>query len=155
MASAPGWRAPAAAPSFVVVGPRAASGSFLLFPTSGTETARGSALRFPRKVRLRKSADFRRIQDHGRRVRQAHLLAMCLPGDASGSRFGITVSRKVGNAVVRNRVKRWLREAIRHERSQLAGSWSLVFIAHPSAATVGAGVIRAQVRAVIARIGVV
>ena len=63
------------------------------------------------------------------------------------------MSRKVGNAVVRNRVKRWLREAIRHERAQFAGSWSLVFIAHPSAAQVGAGVIRAQVRAVIARIG--
>lgn len=54
--------------------------------------------------------------------------------------------------MVRNRVKRWLREAIRHERSSLAGSWNVVFIAHPSAASAGADVIRAQVRAAIGRV---
>ena len=153
MASAPGCRPRVAAPSSVAVGPRAASGSSPPSPTSGTETLLGSPLGFPRRVRLRKSADFRCVQETGRRVRQAHLLVVFLPGSPAGSRFGITVSRKVGNAVVRNRVKRWLREAIRHERGSLAGSWSVVFIAHPSAAGVGAAVIRAQVRAALGRLG--
>lgn len=54
-------------------------------------------------------------------------------GDA---RFGLAVSRKVGNAVVRNRVKRWLREAIRRQRHGLSGV-DVVFIARSHAAEAG------------------
>lgn len=75
-----------------------------------------------------------------------------LPAGAA-SRFGLTVSRKVGNAVVRNRVKRWLREAVRRERSTLPGRWDVVLIAHPSAATAGAALLQAQVRAAFSRLG--
>ena len=65
------------------------------------------------------------------------------------SRFGLTVSRKVGNAVVGNRVKRHLREAIRHEcglLSERCEAWDLVLIAHGSAATAGASELRRDVR---------
>lgn len=75
-----------------------------------------------------------------------------LPGQADQSRFGITVSRKVGNAVVRNRVKRWLREAIRHERALTSGRWDVVFIAHPSAAEAGLPLLRSQVGAALGRL---
>lgn len=78
---------------------------------------------------------------------------MYLPGQEEQSRFGVTVSRKVGNAVIRNRVKRWLREAIRKERASLPGRFDVVFIAHPSAAVAGAQVIAAQVRSALHRIG--
>ncbi len=138
-----------AAPFFVVVAPRVASAWSPPSPTSGTET---KAQGFPRAVRLRKSSDFRRIQEQGRRVRQAHLLVVYLPATQGSSRFGLTVSRKVGNAVVRNRVKRWLREAIRRERASSNGRWDVVFIAHPSAADAGADVLRAQVRAALGRV---
>jgi ribonuclease P protein component len=67
-----------------------------------------------------------------------------------GSRFGLTVSRKVGGAVVRNRVKRWLREAIRHERVSVAGGWDVVLVAHPDAATAGATVLRQDLRTALA-----
>lgn len=93
------------------------------------------------------------MQSQGRKVRQAHLLVLFLPGEAPESRYGITVSRKVGNAVVRNRVKRWLREAIRHERVSAHGRWDVVFIAHPSAAEAGFEALRSQVGAALARVG--
>lgn len=68
-----------------------------------------------------------------------------LPGEEPCSRVGFTVSRKVGCAVVRNRVKRWLREAVRHELVALGGAWDVVFIARPSAAERGAVGLREQV----------
>jgi len=74
-------------------------------------------------------------------------VVLFLPGQAAESRVGLTVSRKVGVAVVRNQVKRWLREAVRHEREKLAsGCFDVVIIARPSAAKVGATALRAQVR---------
>lgn len=66
-------------------------------------------------------------------------------------RFGLAVSRQVGNAVARNRVKRWLREAIRHERSGLP-LVDVVIVARPSAATAGYEGLRASVRRAFHRI---
>jgi ribonuclease P protein component len=55
-------------------------------------------------------------------------------GNKECVRFGITVSKKVGNAVIRNRVKRWLREAIRHHQHRLKAPIDVVFIASPRSA---------------------
>ena len=60
-----------------------------------------------------------------------------MPGQVGGPRFGLVVSRKVGNAVCRNRVKRWLREAIRLIRWRVKDSWDLAIIANPQAVQVG------------------
>lgn len=99
----------------------------------------------PKAARVRRTRDYRHVQRRGRRVRLAHLLVVYLPGQQPEARVGLTVSRKVGGAVVRNRVKRWLREAVRHERGRLGGSVDVVLIAHPSAAEAGADVLRDQV----------
>ncbi|MCB9780445.1 MAG: ribonuclease P protein component [Alphaproteobacteria bacterium] len=110
-------------------------------------------LRFSRDLRLRKRADYQRVQGNGRRHRERDLLLLYLPSDEPGTRVGITASRKVGGAVVRNRVKRWLREAIRHEHHALPAGLDVVIIAHASAADAGADGLRGQVRQAFGRIG--
>lgn len=93
---------------------------------------------FPKTARLLRSPDFRRVQGGGRRVRTRHLLVLWSRGRGGQSRFGLVVSRKVGNAVVRNRVKRWLREAIRRNRWRMDGRrLDLAIIASPRAANAG------------------
>ncbi|MCB9793928.1 MAG: ribonuclease P protein component [Alphaproteobacteria bacterium] len=93
---------------------------------------------FPKSARLLRSPEFRRVQGGGRRIRTRHLLVLWARGRGAESRFGLVVSRKVGNAVTRNRVKRWLREAIRHNRWRLEGQrLDLAVIASPRAADAG------------------
>lgn len=107
--------------------------------------------RFPRALRLRRSADFRWVQGRGKRVKMPRILVLFTPGRAPQSRFGLVVSRKVGNAVRRNRVKRWLREAIRRNRRVLQGRWDLAIIAHPSAAQAGLLVLESELREALSR----
>ena len=90
-----------------------------------------ASLAFPQSVRLRERFQFRELNKHGARISSADLLVRYRMNGLQFARFGITVSRRVGNAVVRNRVKRQLREAIRHHRHGLTGI-DIVVIAKPS-----------------------
>ena len=72
--------------------------------------------RFPPLRRVRSRRDFLRIQSLGRRVTTPHFLLLLWvsdPNDTAMARLGITASRRVGGAVVRNRAKRLVREAFR------------------------------------------
>ena len=70
-------------------------------------------LRFQKQLRLLKPADFRRVLDARHSVSDHFLRLGGLANGLSHPRLGLTVSRKVGNAVARNRWKRTLREAFR------------------------------------------
>lgn len=65
------------------------------------------------------------------------LLIRAREGDETPARLGITVSRRVGNAVVRNRLKRVVREAFRHSGALFDAGLDVVVIARPSAARLG------------------
>ncbi len=82
---------------------------------------------FPKRVRLLRSQDFRRVYDHGARHRSPLFAAFCVLEPAPGGpRIGFTVPRALGNAVVRNRIKRRFREAVRSCLDGLTSPWSIV-----------------------------
>jgi ribonuclease P protein component len=88
-----------------------------------------------REQRLRTSADFRRVRDHALRGWPHPLLVLyAAPNDLGRTRIGITVSSRVGNAVVRNKVRRRLREALRVRFDRLAPGNDVLVIARPAAA---------------------
>ncbi len=68
--------------------------------------------RLPKSQRLKSSADFKRCYD-GLRAGDDHILLFSVSNDLETTRLGVSVSKKHGNAVARNRKKRLLREAFR------------------------------------------
>jgi ribonuclease P protein component len=96
--------------------------------------------RFARADRLRDSRDFNRISRSGQRVASSEFVLLATAGEAAESRrLGISVSRKVGNAVVRNRIKRGVRDWFRRQRGLLPESLDLVVIARPKAKRLNGG----------------
>ncbi len=84
--------------------------------------------------RLKRREDYRRTQDGGRKHHSKHFLVIALDrGDDGPPRIGITITKKVGNAVARNRVKRLVREVFRRERARFPVGCDVVFIARDGA----------------------
>jgi len=93
----------------------------------------GSRAVQPRQcVRLIDPARFRQVRQEGRSWVHPLLVLCALPNERPYSRFGISASRWVGKAVVRNRAKRRLREAIRGLWGGVSPGWDLVFVVRPS-----------------------
>lgn len=91
-------------------------------------------LRFPKSRRLTRNAEFQRVRKEGKSARGELLTLGVLAVKESPMRAGFVTSRQIGSAVVRNRVRRQLREIVRrHQREIVAGVW-LVTIARPRAA---------------------
>jgi ribonuclease P protein component len=90
----------------------------------------------PRHLRLVKSQDFHTIRRWGKRWRDGTLTLNVLKNDCSHNRYGFVVSRKVGKAVTRNRVKRRLRAAIYQWLPYLKTGYDMVIIVHPPVSSV-------------------
>ena len=87
---------------------------------------------FPKSARLLRRREFLLLSDQGSPVRSRHFTLLYFHHEGPSPRLGITVSRKVGNAVARNRVKRLLREFFRLNQERFpAGDW--VIIGRPGA----------------------
>ena len=94
--------------------------------------------RFPRASRLRRSQEFQRAARLGQRIATKHFVVLLMRRDrpqGASPRLGVTVSARVGNAVVRNRVKRGIREWFRRSRSRLDAQRDVVVIARQGAAS--------------------
>ena len=105
-------------------------------------TGRPSGGRSPKRRRLSRSAEFERVYRQGRSKANRFLVLYAFPreegdarseGEAAGPRLGLSVSRRVGGAVDRTRVKRVLREAFWAEADRLPEGSDYVVVARPDA----------------------
>lgn len=85
---------------------------------------------FPKAARIRRRREFLALGRTGQKARTEHFVLL-LQRAAAAPRLGITVSRKVGDAVARNRLKRRIREAFRRHDARAQFSYDVVVIAKP------------------------
>src|SRR5215471_476295 len=90
------------------------------------------SLRFGRAVHLKQGQDFLRTRQEGSRLMFGCLIAnwRCLP-EGAHSRLGVITTRKLGNAVTRNRARRLMREAFRVHQHEINVPVDLVLVARP------------------------
>jgi ribonuclease P protein component len=110
----------------------------------------GRRERFPRAARVRRRVEYLAIQNRGRRVSGPNLLLFARPGEG---RLGVTVSKKVGGAVLRNRVKRWIRDCYRRRRPEFPRGLDLVVVARPPAAAADHGAVCRELASLARRLG--
>jgi len=96
------------------------------------------------KASIKKNQDFKRVYSQGKYAADPMLVAYALANGVGVNRLGITVSKKIGCAVVRNRVRRWIKESYRLLPNILEGqaaiSYDIVFIARaPAGKLIGKG----------------
>lgn len=79
---------------------------------------------------LKQNSDFRRAYGKGKSYSDPALVTYILENNRAGScRVGITTSKKIGNAVERNRCRRIIRAALREIEPQIHGNYDFVFVA--------------------------
>src|SRR5918999_6406800 len=113
-----------------------------------------------KRRRLSRSGDFERVYREGRSHASRHLVVYAFPreeGDDSDPRLGVSVGRKLGGAVERNRMKRLLREAFWSSAGELREGHDFVIVARPPAGELaregGERAIEAELREVLAAAG--
>jgi len=89
---------------------------------------------FPQKERLRKRREFLAAYERGAKIPTAHFVLYVLENNLPHHRLGITVSRKIGPSVTRNRIKRQLREVFRKNKHIISLPCDVVVNAKRSAA---------------------
>lgn len=91
--------------------------------------------RMKREHRLRKKEDFQSVFKSGKSVANRQFVVYTLAkSDQSPTRFGLSISKKIGNAVTRNRIKRLVKEVIRLQMDQIQSHHDVVIIARKPAA---------------------
>ncbi|MDY6822328.1 MAG: ribonuclease P protein component [Thermodesulfobacteriota bacterium] len=97
---------------------------------------------FKKSDRLLKRAEFIHTIESGKKIHTPCFVAGFRQNGLNRHRLGVTVSKKVGGAVTRNRIKRIIKEYFRQNRQNLSGSWDINIIAKKRAADVSAGILR-------------
>ena len=86
---------------------------------------------YPRGARIVRKADFDAVYRNGKRRTSSHFTVFLKANDLPESRFGFSIKRALGGAVVRNRIRRRVREVVRLHREEISAGWD--FVIHPKA----------------------
>ena len=89
--------------------------------------------RFPKGARLTRRSEFLSLSSRGKEVYTPHFIVISRANASEVHRLGITVSAKIGGAVIRNRIKRYLREYFRRHQNSLSAHRDLLIIARKGA----------------------
>ena len=103
-------------------------------------------------VRLRKSREFRDVRKRGRRASDRFLTIGVVESEDETTRFGLAVSKRVGGAVTRNRVKRRLRECF--SSLEILSGYNIVVSARPAAAQADYHMLMSSLRRLAGQAGV-
>lgn len=142
MVSVPAWPPRVVAVSSPLAAIAAASG---FPPESGNPLPATGKARPPVPARLRKRAEFLAVRRGEKRRGRLFLLEVLDRGDEGAPRVGFTVTKKVGNAVVRNRVRRRLKEAVRtHVAGDMAPGSDYVIVGREDVLTAPFAEIRTE-----------
>ncbi len=109
---------------------------------------------FPRAARLTRKREFDAVFQQGEKIVGRQFICYLVRNDGQGCKVGLVVSRKVGGAVARNRVKRHIREFFRTHRSTMTPPVELVVLARPGAAQLRYGACADALAALLKRGGV-
>lgn len=89
---------------------------------------------FPRSARVTRKAEYDFVFRHGEKVVGRYFICHVARQEGQGRKLGLAVSRKVGPSVVRNRIKRLLREFFRTHQDRLSEDTQVVVVARPACA---------------------
>ena len=117
------------------------------------ETSKKVAQSFPRDARLLKHADFQAVYKNGRKHFSGNMTAFYRQNDrTAGPRVGFTVGKVLGGAVVRNRIRRRMRAAVRQHLRELAAPLDLVLHPRKSVLTLKFAQLDAEIEQVFAAV---
>jgi ribonuclease P protein component len=114
--------------------------------------AKAAAEKFPRSVRIVRPSDYQNIYKTGYKIHSSHFVLFSRGNDLGHCRLGIPASRKVGGAVVRNRVKRLFREIFRRSQDQIPDRFDMVVNAKSSCGGVHYDDLRLEFLSVVKKI---
>jgi len=109
------------------------------------------ALSLPRQAGLQRAAEIQRVFQQGNRDERQSFVALWVPGEG-GRRVAFAVSRRLGSAVKRNRVRRRIREAYRREQHALRPGVKVVFVGRPAGLTRSFSGLVSEMRSALAAI---
>lgn len=109
-----------------------------------------------RRFRLTRSTDFKRVRSNGKSYAHPLLVLVVSPGEEEAQiRFGVTASRGIGGAVIRNRAKRLMREALRPLLPNIHPGWDVVAIARAGLLSAEYDQIQLVVKTLLQRAGLI
>ncbi len=105
------------------------------------------------KTKINKNREYRKVYNHGKSMASSVIVTYCLKNKLSVVRLGITTSKKIGNAVKRNRARRVIRAAFFELKDKVKNGYDLIFVARSKTCFVKTGDVLKDMRFHLEKLG--